>query len=245
MFAAKILHLTLKHVKFVCRQPNFPFQMKLKNLSNEQRRYLAIKAKALGKRLREVVTIVRPATIVNWHKKLVAKKYDSSKVKRKPGRPKVDVEIEQLVLMFVKENRSWGYGRITGAIRNLGYKISASTVANIIRWNGFNTSGDRTKGGMTWSEFIKIHKDVTWATDFFTAEVWTPFDLVTYYVLFFIQIKTKKVVISTAHYHNERHHQGLDNTIPFPSDKVGNIQGNIKCNERLGGLLKYYYRDAA
>ena len=48
-----------------------------------------------------------------------------------------------------------------------------------------------------------------------------------------------------AHYHKERNHQGLDNTIPFPSDKVGNIQGNIKCNERLGGLLKYYYRDAA
>ena len=101
-------------------------------------------------------------------------KYDSSKVKRKPGHPKVDVEIEQLVLKFVKENRSWGYGRITGAIRNLGYKISASTVANIIRRNGFNPSGDGTKGGMTWSEFIKIHKDVIWATDFFTAEVWTP-----------------------------------------------------------------------
>ena len=311
--------------------------------TNEQRRYLAIKAKALGKRLSEVVTIVRPATIVNWHKKLVAKKYDSSKVKRKPGHPKVDVEIEQLVLKFVKENRSWGYGRITGTIRNLGYKISASTVANIIRRNGFNPSGDGTKGGMTWSEFIKIHKDVIWATDFFTAEVWTPFGLVTYYVLFFIQIKTRKVIIGgitahpngewmsqvarnltgwdgeledgrylihdrdtkysakfdaiirsagikpiklpprspnlnafserwvksvkseilekqvlfgkkslqyvlreyTAHYHKERNHQGLDNTIPFPSDKVGNIQGNIKCNERLGGLLKYYYRDAA
>ena len=311
--------------------------------TNEQRRFLAIKAKALGKRLAEVVTIVRPTTILIWHKKLVAKKYDSSKVKRKPGRPKVDVEIEQLVLKFVKENRSWGYGRITGAIRNLGYKISASTVANIIHRNGFNPSGDRTKGGMTWSEFIKIHKDVIWATDFFTAEVWTPFGLMTYYVLFFIQIKTKKVIIPgitahpndgwmsqvarnltggdcelenarylihdrdtkyttqfdaimqtsginpikllpmspnlnafaerwvksvkseilekqvlfgkkslqyvlreyVAHYHKERNHQGLDNTIPFPSDKVGNIQGNIKCNERLGGLLKYYYRDAA
>ena len=143
----------------------------------------------------------RPETVLRWHKKLVAKKYDSSKVKCKPGHPKVDVEIEQLVLKFVKENRSWGYGRITGTIRNLGYKISASTVANIIHRNGFNPSGDRTKGGMTWSEFIKIHKDVIWAADFFTAEVWTPFGLATYYVLFFIQIKTKKVVISciTAH----------------------------------------------
>ena len=76
----------------------------------------------------------------------------------------------------------------TGAIRNLGYKISASTVANIMRRKGFNPSGDRTKGGMTWSEFIKVHKNVIWATDFFTVEVWTPFGLVTYYILFFIQI---------------------------------------------------------
>ena len=167
--------------------------------TDEQRRLLAVKAKALGKRLAEVVTIVRPTTILIWHKKLVAKKYDSSKVKRKPGRPKVDVEIEELVLKFVKENRSWGYGRITGA------KISASTVANIIHRNGFNPSGDRTKGGMTWSEFIKLHKDVIWATDFFTAEVWTPFGLVTYYVLFFIQIKTRKVIIGgiTAHPNGE------------------------------------------
>ena len=43
----------------------------------------------------------------------------------------------------------------------------------------------------------------------------------------------------------KEHHQGLDNTIPFPSDKVGDAKGNIKCNKRLGGLLKYYYRDAA
>ena len=48
-----------------------------------------------------------------------------------------------------------------------------------------------------------------------------------------------------AHYHKERNHQGLDNTIPFPSDEVGNIQDNIRCNKRLGGLLKYYYRDVA
>ena len=49
----------------------------------------------------------------------------------------------------------------------------------------------------------------------------------------------------TAHYHHERNYQGLDNTIPFPSDEVGKSNGNIKCKDRLGGLLKYYYRDAA
>ncbi len=169
--------------------------------TDEQRRLLAIKAKALGKRLADVVTIVRPETVLHWHKKLVALKYDSSKIKRKPGRPKIELEIERLVLKFARENNTWGYTRITGAIRNLKHKISASSVANIMRRNGLNPSGDRTRGGMSWSEFINVHKDVIWATDFFTADVWTPFGLATYYVLFFIEIKTRRVIIGgiTSH----------------------------------------------
>ena len=75
--------------------------------TDEQRRQLVIKAKALGKRLFEVVTIVRPETILRWHKKLIAQKFDSSKVKRQVGRPKVDVEIEQLVMKFSGENQPW------------------------------------------------------------------------------------------------------------------------------------------
>jgi hypothetical protein len=104
--------------------------------TDEQRHLLAVKAKALGKRLAEVVTIVKPEIVLLWHKKLVAQKYDYSKVKRKLGRPKTDREIEQLVLKFVKENKTWGYKRIAGAIKNLGYKVSASTVANIMRQYG-------------------------------------------------------------------------------------------------------------
>jgi hypothetical protein len=72
----------------------------------EQRRLLAVKVKALGKRLAEVVTIVKPETVLLWHKKLVVQKYDSSKVKRKLGRPKTDHEIEQLVLTLVKNNKT-------------------------------------------------------------------------------------------------------------------------------------------
>ena len=82
--------------------------------TEEQRRELVIKAKALRKRLFEVVTIVRPETILLWHKKLIAQKFDSSKVKRKVGRPKVDVEIEQLVLKFSRENKPWGVCALGG-----------------------------------------------------------------------------------------------------------------------------------
>lgn len=81
--------------------------------SDEQRRMLAVKAKALGKRLAEIVTIIRPETVLRWHKKLVAKKYDYSKARSKPGRPKTNREIEQLVLEFVKENKTWRYRGIS------------------------------------------------------------------------------------------------------------------------------------
>ena len=100
--------------------------------TDEQRSLLVDKAKALGKRLFDVVTIVRPETILHWQKKLAAMKFDSSKVERKTGRPRVDLDIEQLVLKLAGENRSWGYTRIAGAIKNLGIKISGSTVANIM-----------------------------------------------------------------------------------------------------------------
>ena len=169
--------------------------------TDEQRRLLVDKAKLLGRRLFEVVTIVRPETILRWQQKLIAHKFDSSKIERKVGRPRVEQDIEQLVLKLARENRTWGYTRIAGAIKNLGMKVSCSSVANVMRRNGFNPSGERVKGGITWAEFIKIHKDVIWATDFFTAEVWTPLGLVTFYVLFFIQIRTRKIVLGgiTAH----------------------------------------------
>mgnify|MGYP001239534873 CR=1 FL=1 len=48
-----------------------------------------------------------------------------------------------------------------------------------------------------------------------------------------------------AHYHGERNHQGLENKIIDPGDEVGQVAGNIECRERLGGMLNYYYRDAA
>jgi hypothetical protein len=161
----------------------------------EQRKLLAIKGKALGKRLYEVVTIVKPATLLKWHRMFVARKFDSSKVPRKPGRLRISDEIEQLIIQFARENKSWGYNRIAGALENLGYDICPSSVANIMKRNGLNPSGDRTKGGMSWKEFIRLHKDVIWGSDFFTAEVWTPFGLKTFYILFFIHLNTRKIVL--------------------------------------------------
>jgi hypothetical protein len=80
---------------------------------------LAAKAKALGRKLLvELGTIVTPETLLAWHRRLIAQKYDRSK-KRGPGRPRTAEEIEALVVRLAKENRTWGYRRIQGALANL------------------------------------------------------------------------------------------------------------------------------
>ena len=101
---------------------------------------------------------------------------------------------------MARENRSWGYDRIAGALANLGYTVSDQTVGNILKRHGLPPAPER-KTTMTWKEFIRTHMDVLVATDFFTAEVWTLGGLVTYYVLFFIHLESWKVHIAgmTSH----------------------------------------------
>jgi transposase InsO family protein len=93
---------------------------------------------------------------------------------------------------MAQENRSWGYDRIVGALKRLGYTTSDQTVGNILKRHGIPPAPERKKT-TTWTEFIRMHMDVLVATDFFTAEVWTLAGLVTYYVLFFIHCASRKV----------------------------------------------------
>ena len=165
-------------------------------LTDGERKTLAEIGKKLGKQaLKEVAHVVKPDTILGWHKKLVAQKFDGSKQRQTLGRPKVDQELEDLVVRLAQENRSWGYDRIVGALANLGYTISDQTVGNILKRHGILPAPER-KTTTTWKEFIRTHMDVLVATDFFTAEVWTWCGLVTYYVLFFIHLASRKVHIA-------------------------------------------------
>ena len=313
-------------------------------LSDGERKTLAKIGKKLGKQaLAEVATIVTPDTILAWHRKLVAKKFDGSQQRQAPGRPKVEKELEELVVRMAQENRAWGYDRIAGALAHLGYTISDQTMGNILKRHGIPPAPERKKM-TTWKEFIRIHMDVLVATDFFTAEVWTTAGLVTYYVLFFIHLASRKVhvagmtphpnerwmvqvarnvtmadwgflapgqylihdrdgkfcpafqhIIDTAgvtrvllpprspnlnayaerwvrsvkeealaqvilfgerslwhalteyitHYHTERPHQGKGHSVLMSVAKGLRREGAIQCHARLGGLLKYYCRDAA
>jgi transposase len=313
-------------------------------LTDTERIRLAKIGKRLGlNALKDVAAIVKPETILTWYRKLVAAKFDGSKNRGSGGRPRVDDEVERLVLRMVEENPTWGYDRVSGALANLGHDISDETVANILRRHGIPPSPGR-KPDLPWSEFIAMHQDVISACDFFTAEVFTAGGLVTFYVLFFIQIGSRRVHIAGAtphpneawmnqlarnltmdgwgflhgqrhlildrdskfcasfrriicdagvklvrlppmspnlnayaerfvrtikdeclsrlvlfgeaglrralaefvgHYHEERNHQGKDNLLLFPTPTRSPQVGAVECDERLGGLLKFYRREAA
>ena len=92
---------------------------------------------------------------------------------------------------MAEENRSWGYDRIVGALANLGYEVSDQTVGNILRRRGVPPAPGR-KRSMTWAAFIRAHLALLAGTDFFTVEVLTLRGLVTYYVLFFIHLESRK-----------------------------------------------------
>jgi len=141
-------------------------------LTDSDRRALAEIGRKLGKKvLAEIATIATPDTILAWHRTCVDQQGDSSKPYRPVGRPRVDQELEALVVRLARENRSWGYDRIVGAVKNLGYLISDQTVGNILKRHGLPPAPERKKT-MPWGEFIRIHLDVLIATDFFTTEVW-------------------------------------------------------------------------
>jgi putative transposase len=165
-------------------------------LTDGERRSLAEIGKNLGRKaLEEVANIVKPETILGWHRRLIARKFDGSKNRTYPGRPTIDKEIEELIVCFSKDNRSWGYDRIVGALANLGHRVSDQTVGNVLKRHGIPPAPEREKR-TTWKEFIRSHMDVLAATDFFTTEVWTKSGLVTYYVLFFMHVATRKVHVA-------------------------------------------------
>jgi len=314
-------------------------------LSDGEKVTLAEIAHRLGRMaLEDVAATAKPNTILGWYRKLIANKFNGSRFRKRVGRPRVAEEIQRLVVRMANENPSWGYDRIVGALANLGHRLSDQTVGNILRRHGISPAPKR-KQTVSWKDFIRSHRDVLVGMDFFTAEVLTLKGLLTYYVLFFIHLETRRVNLAgftpypdqdwmeqqarnmtmeqwgylrgcryllhdrdakfcesfreliesgsvkpirlparspnlnsyaerwvrsvkeeclaklilvgesslrralqqyLLHYHEERNHQGKENRIlfPFPTEARRDV-GAVRCRERLGGLLKYYEREAA
>jgi len=302
-------------------------------LTDDQRRRLAAKGSRLGRRLlSRFATIVTPDTILRWHRRLIAAKWPYPG--RKVGRPGLMKEIRTLIVRFATENSTWGYCRIQGALRNLGHFVARSTIRKVLIEQGIRPSPDRPT---SWRTFLRAHWGAIAGTDFFTTEVWTPLGLKTYYILFVIDLRTRRVHLAgvtrnptdmfmacaaeaslgflhvsrflicdrdtkfslrfrivmrdagirllrtpyqapnanahaerfvrsikreclsrmilfgeahlghvleqyLAHYHAERNHQGIGNELIEGAPQPG--EGLVECDERLGGLLKYYRRAA-
>jgi hypothetical protein len=160
-------------------------------LNDDQRRRLAVRGKELGKKLlSEVSTIFSPDTILRWHRTLIAQKYDGSK-NRKLGRPQISDELRNLIIKVAQKNRGWGYTRIQGQLKYLGYKVCPKTIANILKKEGLEPQPDRQRK-TTWAEFIRSHWQSLSAIDFFTTEVYTLKGLTRYMVLVAIDYSTRQ-----------------------------------------------------
>lgn len=161
-------------------------------LTDAQRRRLAAKGKALGRKLlTSIATIVTPDTILRWHRKLIVQKWTHSKPRI--GRPGLMKRIRKLIVRMATDNPTWGYSRIQGALKHVGHDVARTAVSTVLRDNGIKPAPDRPT---SWRTFIKSHADVIVAADFFTTEVWTARGLVTHYTLFLIDIATRTVHIA-------------------------------------------------
>jgi hypothetical protein len=191
-----------------------------------------------------VANVARPETILAWYRKHVARKFDGSKERRSPGRPRLDRAIEELIVRIAEENRDWGYDKIAGALANLGYEVCDQTVGNVLQRHGVPPAPER-KRTTTWAEFIRAHLAVLAGTDFFTVEVMTLWGLVTYYVLFFIHLESRKVDIAGITVHpNEQwmkqmaRNATMEGWAPFETVAISCMIGTPNTPSRSGPSLR-------
>ncbi|MHC4493116.1 MAG: IS3 family transposase, partial [Planctomycetota bacterium] len=166
-------------------------------LSDDQRRRLAAKAKRLGRQvLDRIATIVTPDTLMRWHRRLIALKWTYAG--KRVGRPGLMKAIAALIVRMARDNSTWGYCRIQGELRALGHRVAPSTIARVLKDHGLRPAPERPS---SWRSFLRAHWGQIAGMDFFTTEVWTPLGLKRYFVLFLIDLKTRRVHVAgmTAH----------------------------------------------
>jgi putative transposase len=147
--------------------------------TDAQRKRLAIRGKALGHALlRGIATLTEPDTILDWHRRLVAKKWTYAGGAH--GNAEAMRAITKHVVRMARANPTWGYDKLQGALKNLGHTVCPTTIKNILLRNGITPAPDRGRR-TPWKTFLKAHARSIFAADFFTTEVWTWRGLVTHY----------------------------------------------------------------
>jgi putative transposase len=169
-------------------------------LTDDQRRRLAVRAKVLGRAaLGDVASIVTPDTLLRWYRNLVARKYDGSQA-RAAGRPRTVATVADLVVRMATENPGWGYTRIRGALYNIGHDIGRNTIKRVLTDAGLEPAPERGRAP-SWKTFLKAHWGAIAAIDFFAVEVVTLTGLVRYFVLFVIDVRSRRVQIVGLTHH--------------------------------------------
>jgi len=159
-----------------------------------ERRKLVKFGVLLGKDLRNIITVVKYETFLLWARGYKRNK-DPERIKRR-GRPKTLEEIRKLVVRLAKEN-TWGYVRILGELNKVGiHRLSKTNVKNILKANDIDPAPQRSQD--SWGNFIKRHFQTLWACDFFTKQVLTALGPRMFFILFFINIRTRKVYVAGA-----------------------------------------------
>jgi putative transposase len=155
-------------------------------LTQADRALLAAFSRVLPRQAWKRSFFVKPATLLRWHRELVARRWTYPR--RGPGRPPTPAEVRQLVVRFARENPGWGYRRIQGELAGLGIKLAASTVWAILNEAGIEPAPRRLEQG--WTEFLRQQAASILECDFLTVD--TLF-LKRFYVLFFIELATRRV----------------------------------------------------
>ncbi len=146
---------------------------------------------------RPAVVLVTPDTVLRWHRELVRRKWTHATT-RAIGRPSVGDMATSLILRLAKENPRWGYGKIQGELSKLGLTVGRSTVRDVLKRHQVPPAPIRQRCGTSWRHFLAQQRSRMLACDFFTVETaW----LCTVYVLFFIELGTRRVHLAgcTAH----------------------------------------------
>jgi transposase len=209
-------------------------------LTDSDRKELAeIGAKLGQKALAEIAVVATPATILAWHRKFADQKVDTSEPRQSVGRPRIDKEIEDLVVRMARENRSWGYDRVQGSLKHLGYTISDQTVGNILKRHNISPAPERKKT-VTWREFVRCHLDVLRATDSFNGEVWSWCGLMISSLLWIVHSvhRRTQAVVRVLQYHM----QGLSSLVIGFLDVRAHVyrwmpvvKERLRCQERRCG----------
>ena len=169
-------------------------------LNDVQKRRLATAAMRVPRDLlREVGTLFSPDTLLKWHRRLIARKYDGSGGKRPGPAPTKARMVRDLVLRMSSENPQWGYGRMYGELRKLGYDVHWQTVRRIMLDHGLLDDPDRPDK-TSWKTFLASHWESIAACDFFTVEAWTKAGLTRFLVYFVIDLSSRRVTIANIHH---------------------------------------------